>query len=69
MIFSPHNKQSGAEDAMRCYDIFSACQAWHFVVVEHVDQLLPFPSPLMPFLSLVLFFFNPLTADLAMLRK
>ena len=40
---------------MRCYDIFSACQAWHFVVVDHVDLLLPFPSPLMPFLSLLFF--------------
>ena len=42
---------------MRYYDIFSACQAWHFVVVEFVDLLLPFPSPLMPFLSLVFIIF------------
>ena len=55
MVFSPDNKNSGAVDAMRCYDIFSACQAWHFVVVDHVDLLLPFPSPLMPFLSLLFF--------------
>ena len=43
MVFSPDNKKSGAVDAVRCYDIFSACQAWHFVVVEHVDLLTPPP--------------------------
>ena len=57
MVFSPDNKKSGAVDAMRCYDIFSACQAWHFVVVEHVDLLLLLPSPLMLFLSLLFFNF------------
>ena len=45
MIFNLHNKQRGAEDVMRCYDIFSACRAWHVVVVEYIDLLLPFPSP------------------------
>lgn len=53
MVFSPDNKKSGAVDAMRYYDIFSACQAWHFVVVEHVDLQLLLPSPLMLFLSLL----------------
>ena len=37
MIFSPHNKQSRAEDVMGCCDIFSACQAWH------VENIWPTP--------------------------
>ena len=57
---------------MRCYDTFSACQAWNFVVVEYVYLLLPFPSPLPSFLSLVFSFFSffySLTVNLTTLRK
>ena len=43
---------------MRCYDIFSACQAWWMVVVvEYINLLLPFPFPHVYFLSLSFFFF------------
>ena len=56
---------------MRCYDIFSACRAWRVVVSEYIDQLPPFPSPHVSFLSLgfFFFFFYSLTVNLTTLRK
>ena len=59
---------------MRCYDIFSACQAWWMVVVvEYINLLLPFTSPHVYFLSLsfffFFFFFYSLTVNLTILIK
>ena len=58
---------------MRCYDIFSACQAWWMVVVvEYINLLLPFPFPHVYFLSLsffFFFFFYSLTVNLTTLIK